>query len=404
MTGKRYNIPMKREQDYKSTRRRGRILRGSRFYPAFSILLCLLLLCGGLYVLIAYVPGWVRGAVNTAPNLVAMGLQTATPEPTEVPTLTPSPSPIPGVNQALCTADLKELQQEIVVGEYQYATDFSCYENELVFAAGDYNTDGSASFVRVITVNLITGKKTYISLPQDYRSIRYPRKNDKWLVYLDVQGQGGGLLRCRNLQTEEDRVLKTIHMGVPQLTLWEDTVYWVERTGSSRYKLFGCDLSTGESVTLEVLETAQAGVSAPWACEDALVYVNDSGELVKLDLTTGAKKKMDTGTYVHDPKTNGREIAFLTGNHGYDSDLVYMDVLGELHTVAEGVADFAIGDRFLAYGDMDKCYVYFFADGSTFCITRSEEESQFLGAGGKYVWWMDVTWRDKDIVEYMEVP
>ena len=97
-------------------------------------------------------------------------------------------------------------------------------------------------------------------------------------------------------------------------------------------------------------------------------------------------------------------IAFLTGNHGYDSDLCYLDIEGNLHTAAKGVADFAIGDFFLAYGDMDKVYVYFFSDGSTFCITRSGEKAQFLGAGGEHVWWMDVTWRDKDILEYMEIP
>lgn len=393
---------MKREHTYHSTRRRG--LRGSRLYPVLSLLLCLILLGGGLFVLFAYVPKWVQGAVDTPADLVAWGLQEATPSPSPVPVATPSPTPVLGEGQALFSADLKELQEEIVVGEYQYAADFSCYKGKLVFAAGNYSTDGGAAFVRVITVDLTTGKKEYLALPQRYHSIRYPLRNEKWLVYLDVQGQGGGLLRCRNLESGEDKILKTIHMGVPRLTLWEDTVYWIERTGSSRFKLFGCDLSTGESVTLEVLESSEAGVSAPWACEDILVYVNDSGELVKLDINTGVKKKTKTGTYVHDPKTNGREIAFLTGNHGYDSDLVYMDVLGELHTVAKGVADFAIGEDFLAYGDMDKCYVYFFTDGSTFCITRSEEQSQFLGAGEKYVWWMDVTWRDKDIIEYMALP
>lgn len=393
---------MKRDHTYKSTHRRG--IQRWRLYPLLSLLAAFVLLGGGLFVLFVYGPGWIDNVVNTPPDFVALGLMSPTPSPTREPVVTPAPSPVPGAGQALHTADLVSLQQEIVVGEYQYAADFACYEDELIFAAGNYNTDGSASFVRAITVDLTTGKKTYLSLPQSYRSIRYPRKNDNWLVYLDAQGQGGGMLRCRNLVTGEDKILKTIHMGVPRLTLWEDTVFWVERTGSSRFKLFGCDLNTGESVTLELLENSEAGVSAPDADEGILVYVNDMGQLVKLDLSTGVKKKTDTGTYVHDPKTNGREIAFLTGNHGYDSDLVYMDVLGELHTVAQGVADFAIGDRFLAYGDMDKCYVFFFSDGSTFCITRSEEENQFLGAGESYVWWMDVTWRDKDIIEYMAVP
>lgn len=117
--------------------------------------------------------------------------------------------------------------------------------------------------MRCILTDLETGEKTYLSPAQSYKSIRYPCINEKWLVYLDVQGQGGGNLRVWNRQTGESRILKTVHMGVPYLTLWEDTVFWTERTGSSRFKLFACDLTTGESVTLAVLETAPQPFPGP---------------------------------------------------------------------------------------------------------------------------------------------
>ena len=70
-------------------------------------------------------------------------------------------------------------------------------------------------------------------------------------------------------------------------------------------------------------------------------------------------------------------------------------------TVASGVYDFFLGDTFIAYNRYDRNYVYFPADGTTFCTTRSKESSMLLCAGEKYIVWMDVTWRDKDISEYM---
>ena len=42
-------------------------------------------------------------------------------------------------------------------------------------------------------------------------------------------------------------------------------------------------------------------------------------------------------------------------------------------------------------------------DGATFCLTRPSESAMFLGAGGDYAVWMDVTWRDRDIIEYMHL-
>ena len=70
-------------------------------------------------------------------------------------------------------------------------------------------------------------------------------------------------------------------------------------------------------------------------------------------------------------------------------------------TVATGVIDFWIGDTFLAFNRYERNYVYFPADGTTFCTTRRDELAMLIGAGERYLIWMDVTWRDKDISEYM---
>lgn len=393
---------MKRE-GYRSTAKGKSSFQGSRFAPLIAILLSLLLLVGGGYTLIRLLPRVQKELNALEPDLSCIGLE-PTPEPTPSPTAEPSPTPILGYQQGLFGQDLAKLQQEIVVGEYQYAADFSYRDGKLYFAAGNYHTDGDASFVRILSVDLANGSKQYFSVEQSFRTIRSPRVNEDWIVYLDAQGQGGGYLRCLDRHSGENKILKTVYTGIPELCLGENTVYWLERTGSRRFKLFGCDLSSGESVTLAMVESHAAVVSKPYLQGDKLYYVADRGELLCYQLTSGEQTVVDTqGLPVHDPKSNGRELAFMSGYHGYDSQLWYIDSSGTLRKIADAPVDFDIGEDFVAYSDYDKCYVYFFSDGSTFSITRSAEQSQLIGAGGKYVYWLDVTWRDKDIIEYMQV-
>ena len=62
-----------------------------------------------------------------------------------------------------------------------------------------------------------------------------------------------------------------------------------------------------------------------------------------------------------------------------------------------------MADGALVYGTLDKTYVYFLDDRATFCLTRPSESAMFLGSGGDFAVWMDVTWRDRDIIEYMHL-
>ena len=273
----------------------------------------------------------------------------------------------------------------------------------ILFVAGNYTPDGTAAFTRVILYDTKAQHATHLPLALNYRSIRHPQLNDRWIVYLDALASGGGQIRAYNIKTAENRILKTVHLGLPVLALWEDTVFWVERTGSSRDKLFGCDLVTGESVTLELFDSTDAGISAASAGGGKLAYVSGPGSLKILDLATGETREEHYGFTVHDPKTDGKIVAFLTGYHGEDSALMLVDEKGQLITVAHGVADFALADGAIVYGELDRTYVYFMDDGATFCLTRPSESAMFLGGGSDFAIWMDVTWRDRDIIEYMHL-
>ena len=375
---------------------------GTRFWPLLQALLTLLLLGGGAYAFVRFGLPFVRGTLDRPADLSCLGF--ATPAPvTPSPTPRPSPTPQPGMDRSIYGVDLSRVQHEILIPEYQYASDFSVYGDVIYFAVGNYTADGTAAFTRLILYDTRAQHATYLPLALTYKSIRHPRMNEKWIVYLDVLASGGGQLRVYDRGTGESRILKTVHLGLPSLALWEDTVFWVERTGTSRDKLFGCDVRTGESVTLELFSSDDAGISSLSVGQGKLVYVSGPGTLKTMDLKTGETREDHFGLTVHDPRTDGKIVAFLTGYHGEDSSLVYVDETGELITVANGVADFAFADGAIVYGELDRTYVYFLDDGSTFGLTRPSESALFLGAGGDYAIWMDVTWRDRDIIEYMHL-
>lgn len=393
----------KKQASQPKKRRRPLPLGGTRLWPLLQALLTLLLLGGGLYAAVRY--GWpvLREASERPMDLSCLGFGTPQPSPSPAPTPVPTPTPVPGTERTIYGVDLSRVQHEILIPEYQYASDFSVCGDTILFVVGNYTPDGTAAFTRAILYDTAERHATYLPLARSYKSIRHPRMNDKWIVYLDALGSGGGQIRVYDRETGENRVLKTVHMGLPVLALWEDTVFWVERTGTSRDKLFGCDLTTGEGVTLELFDSSDAGVSAAAAGGGKLVYVSGSGTLKTLDLATGETREDSFGVTVHDPRTDGKNVVFLSGFHGEDSALVLMNEGGKLTTVANGVADFDLCDGAIVYGTLDKTYVYFLDDGATFCLTRPMENAMFLGGGGDFAIWMDVTWRDRDIIEYMHL-
>lgn len=388
---------MKHERSYRSTGRRSRFSR-FRFAPLLQILLAAALI-GGVALL------FVRVIVPLWGSLAHGEISFSEPTPDGT---TPSPSPTapttpdPAAAHDLFYTDLKTAQHEIVLPEFQYAADVSVFGDTLVFSVGDYTTDGTAAFVRLCQYDTTTGTYSYLALPLENKSIRFPVMNDRWIVYFDSLPTGGGRLVAYDRAAKEATAFKTVHLGLPVPLLDGDTVVWMERTGQTRDKLFACDLNTMETVTLDYLDDSSYGLSKPTFCDGVLFYADKSGSLVRWELATNDRSTVPVSTYVHDPVYNGTYLAYLSGNHGEDSDLYLYDGT-ETVCIAEGVVDFALGDGFVAYSRFDRTYVYFPDTKTTFNTTRPEEQSLLLAAGGKYLVWMDVTWRDKDIMEYMEI-
>ena len=389
---------MKHEKRYRSTTKLGKHLMRFRVLPWLELLLVL-----GFFAAL----GWAvwKFAVPFYKNLGngAYSCQKAEATPLPTPDPTPEPTHDPYPDHALYRADLKSMQTEIVIPEYQYTADVSVSDGKMIAVVGNYTQDGTAAFVRMLFYDIKTNTHTYLPLPLEYKSIRFPAVNDRWIVYLDAAANGGGRMAAYNRATGEVRALKTVHTGLPKPVISGDTAFWIERTGATRDKLFAVDLNTGESATLAIFDASPYALSRPFAFENTLLYVSPDGALLKLDLSTGRSEAVPVdAAYVHDPQMNADGIAFLDSDHAKDGHILWYD--GEKTVeVVTGAVDFSLGSGFIAYSRFDKNYVYFYADGTTFCTTRSDETAMLLAAGGDAIVWMDVTWRDKDIMEIMTV-
>ena len=389
---------MKHEKRYRSTGKIGKRLTRFRIMPWLELLLAL----GFVAAL-----GWAfwRFAIPFFENLGnhAYSCQKeppSTPAPaTPVPTPEPTHDPYP--DHPLYSADLKSMQTEIVVPEYQYATDLTVVNGTVYAPVGNYTPDGTAAFVRLLQYDTKTKTQRLLPLPLNYKSIRFPAVSDKWIVYLDAAANGGGRIAAYNRLTNQTKTLKTVYTGLPKPVLYENTAFWIERTGQNRDKLFAVDLNTGEGATLVLFESSPYALSKPYAFGSTLLYVAPDGALTALDLETGKSETVPVdANYVHDPQMNADGVAFLDSNHARDGHILWYDGTKTVE-VATGAVDFALGDGFIAYSRYEKNYVYFYGDGTTFCTTRSDETAMLLGAGDDVIVWMDVTWRSKDIMEYM---
>lgn len=376
-------------------------VKGTDLSPAVTILSCVGIVALAVFLFVRFVPGLAEKAAQAPVDLSWLGYYTPIPDDASLPT--PVPTKDPASYHALFQADLSKVQHEILLNDYQFLSDVRYKDGELWCSVGPYDSKtGLAELTSAVCIQPDAGTKQYIPAQIYYNSMRFPIGNERWLVFADVQNAGGGRICRIDRSTGEQKTLKVVHIGVPIPFIWKDSAFWVERTGSNTYKLFGCDLETGESVTLDIF-SGEGGVSRPFLWEDTLLYNGEGGTLYSMDLNTGEKKVLLSGETVHDAKTNGKVLAYLTGYHGLGTDLVYIDEKGTKHVAAHDVTDYSLGDDFIAYGDIRKCYVYFLSDGVTFCLTRAKESALFEGAGGDIVYWLDTTWREKDVLEFMHV-
>jgi len=339
---------------------------------------------------------------------------TPTPYYSPVPTATPHP---------MDTYNAQEAEKEVVLPvdmRYRYFGDPYVYNGKMLFTAG-LIVNGDVNMCALMEYDPSTGSLNELPLKPKHEHFVYPMFNDEWLVYLDGKLEGGGDICAYNLKTQgEPIIIKTVYVGQPELRLDGHYVAWTERTGTTRDKLFVCDIETLETTVVAMFSNSGYGTSAPdfyegmliWAAEDSTYYEDGrtTSVIKHIDIQSSGIGLNDytTGTYIHDPETNGSYFAWIDAHHSENSKLYIAPITESTSLtpklISSGVVDFYLDDRFVAYSVDEVVYVYIFETECSYRITPERELAQLLGASDGYVIWMDVTTRERDVLKLAHIP
>ena len=377
-----------------------------RISPFLGVFIGIIVFCAAGALVLYLLPGVTDIDVGLFKSPKETPQATATPEPTSHP---------------LKNIDIDELQQDVTVTDtsFQWFADATAHNGTLMFCAGEI-VNGDAYMTALMEVNTDsksskTARRVNLVLENDH--IMYATFNDNWLVYLDAKNKGGGKIKfCEyNSDYSKAKVVKEVYTGHPALFLSGNYLAWTERTGTSMDKLFICDLSTMENATVQTFNRLTCyGVSKPHLLDNMLVWAdvdseNSTGSLTSqvciLDVESGEYVSYKPGMYVHDPKCNGKDvIAWMTGNHGPDSDLYVSYNCKDPELVAEGVVDFYMGENFIAYQRDQAVFVYTLSTKETYRITRNVENAQIIGVSENCVIWNEIASGNRETLKFAEIP
>ena len=414
----------KYRRSYGSRRRRGSF-GSSNWAPLVKLLACVL----GIAALLAFVvvgtmtvletvfkidtPLKPDGIIAKIAKLVSDDdVLVVTPTPYVPPPPTPTPHPMDAYNA-------EQDENEVVLPvdmHYRFFGDPTVYGGKMLFAAG-LIVDGNVNMSSLLTFEPEYNTFNVLPIKPRNQHFIYPCFNDEWLVYLDGKLKGGGDICAYNLDSGgEPVVIKTVYVGQPELRLDGHYLAWIERTGTTRDKLFVCDLETMETTVVAMFSDSGYGTSVPdmhegtliWASEDSSYYETSVIKHIEVSSSGIGLNDYVSNTYIHDPETNGKYFAWLDAHHSPETKLYISKIPSqgtqlEPKLIASGVVDFYLDNDFVAYSMDEVVYVYLFEAENSYRISPERELAQLLGASDGYVIWMDVTTRERDVMKYAKI-
>lgn len=419
---------MKRRHRRRRYTKRRRALGGSIWGPILKLSLCIIggllalaVLTLGVMILLETVfkvdtplpPDGIIARITKNFTDVDVLVVTPTPYYTPVPTATPHPMEL---------FDPESEEREVVLSpdlQYYWFGDPQFNGGKLIFSAGKVIGD-NVKMCAILTYDPETGNVIELPIRPRNAHFIYPVSNDEWIAYLDGKENGGGeICAYRFGKFDVDPIIiKTVYTGQPELRLDGHYLSWIERTGTSRDKLFVCDLETLETTVLAMFTSSSYGTSVPYMHEGTLIWAAEGSQryedgrmssvIKHIDIGSSGIKDYNVDTYIHDPEFNGRFFVWIDAHHSENSTLFVGEVQDDntikSKVIANGVVDYAIDDAFVAFSIDEDIFIYLFDSGKTFRVTPERELAQLLGASEGYVIWMDVTTRERDVLKFAKIP
>ena len=283
--------------------------------------------------------------------------------------------------------------------------DPSIHDDRILFATGEE----AARCDRLVRLDPFSGQSEVIEIDLQFDALRYPVEDAERIVYIDARAGGGGSIRLLEKASGETETLYELAWDIPRLFFEWPYLVWTERADESLSRLFALDLTSGEAVTLARFEDSPYASSAPSVRSGQVLYADeDMGQpgasLIRTVLLSDASRwDYAAGSYVHDPKTVGDRWAYLTGDHGEESDLYVVSGGGAPLRIARGAVDFAITPTCVVYNRDETVYAYVFSDHKTYVLSETSHNAQLVTAGGSYALWRDLTDEDQSVWKYIKV-
>jgi hypothetical protein len=251
-----------------------------------------------------------------------------------------------------------------------------------------------------------------------YNNLFEPKMNENWIVCLDVNSKAGGRILGYDRKNDKMFVIREYLYGMPKVRLAGDYIAWMQQTATSTDKLYMCYLPTNETVCIKTFTDTPYSISAVGFSDSELIWVEKSGEneagesscVIKRMAFSGGKASeptdFDTGTYVFDPLTDGKNIVFMDGNRNEDAHLMISVNGGKPKAIDAGVVNYELGDGFVAYTKKDESiYVYFINTGYKGKLTGKNSRGDLATVNGDMVCWYDTTDGGlvRDVIKYAKV-
>ena len=301
--------------------------------------------------------------------------------------------------------DLSSLQNEARIN-YNTINDPYLFGDSIVFSTASVK-NGVSVYDTIIVHNIETQKDKRISVTVKYENLIKFVMNDRYIVWCDAASDNGGRICGYDRETGSQFAIKDYVFAAPEITMSGDIICFMQQAGDDLDRLYLFDLKTRESLTYKVFSGLGAKPTAADISGDTIVYAipsEDKGyDIISADISTGKEQVIPTGKDVYEPKTNGGDIAFLSGA-GAPTDLYLMDGQTAI-LVDSGVANFDMSDAGIVYTKDEAVYLYKKDEKRSIRINSSITRAYLAETNGENICWYDITggYGGTDVVKYAKM-
>lgn len=237
--------------------------------------------------------------------------------------------------------------------------------------------------------------------------------NADYVAYFDGKSEGGGTV-CAYVREQRKVIeLKQVYYGTPEVKLAGDNVVWLERTAKDTDKLYMMNIHDQDLITLATFNKSPYGLSQPGVSSEQIVWAdyndehpdNEKFSIIRVrSVPYVPDESVDypVDMYVHDPVTNGSELAWTDGNEGKGATLYLSVDRGMPKKIATDVSYHGLGKEFLAWCANGEIWIYRWKEGKTYRVSKQTEMAILCDVSDHAVVWFDITdeRRTQDIVKF----